>query len=104
MAATGKAAAALRAGVPQVILPMLLDQFHHAHHLARAGLGPKAPSMAKVTAPRLAKAIDEALALPSAPRREMAARLEASDAGAFLVELLEARVTASAHGNPGTHG
>lgn len=38
---SGTTASALRAGVPQVVLPMMLDQFHHAHHLRRAGLARK---------------------------------------------------------------
>ncbi|UJR85765.1 glycosyltransferase [Sandaracinus amylolyticus] len=86
---SGTTAAALRAGVPQVVLPMMLDQFHHAHHLARAGLAPKAPSMAKVTAKTLTRAIEEALALPEAPRRAMSERLRASDAGSVIVDRLE---------------
>jgi UDP:flavonoid glycosyltransferase YjiC (YdhE family) len=89
---SGTTAAVLRAGVPQVILPMLLDQFHHAHHLVRAGLGPRAPEVGKVTAPTLARAIDEALAWPEAPRRAMAARLEASDAGNVITDHLESLV------------
>jgi UDP:flavonoid glycosyltransferase YjiC (YdhE family) len=85
----GTTASALRAGVPQVILPMMLDQFHHAHYAAAAGLAPKAPSMAKITAKRLARAIDAALCLPPAPRRAMAERLEHSDAGGVITTLLE---------------
>ncbi len=95
---SGTTAAALRAGVPQVILPMLLDQFHHAHHLARAGLGPRAPSMAKVTAKTLRRALEEAIALPAEPRNAMAARLEASDAGSAIVTLLETRCGGTARG------
>ncbi|AKF10838.1 glycosyltransferase [Sandaracinus amylolyticus] len=93
---SGTTAAALRAGVPQVVLPMMLDQFHHAHHLARAGLAPKAPSMAKVTAKTLVRAIEEALALPDAPRRAMSERLRASDAGNVIVDRLEQMTRARA--------
>ncbi|MBX7190599.1 MAG: glycosyltransferase [Sandaracinaceae bacterium] len=89
---SGTTAAALRAGVPQVILPMLLDQFHHAHHLVRAGLGPRAPSLAKVSTRALERAIDEALVWPEAPRRAMAARLEKSDAGGVITDHLAALV------------
>lgn len=87
---SGTTAAALRAGVPQVILPMMLDQFHHAHHAARMQLAPKAPSLAKVTAKSMAEAVTEALALPEAPRRTMAERLGTRDAGTAIVERLEA--------------
>lgn len=94
---SGTTAAALRAGVPQVILPMMLDQFHHAHVLAKAGLAPRAPRLAKVTAPALARAIEEALALPAEPRRAIAARLGESDAGGVIVGLIE-RLTAAQRG------
>ena len=93
---SGTTAAALRAGAPQVVLPMMLDQFHHAHHLARAGLAPAAPSMAKVTAKPLARAIEQALALPAEPRRAMAERLQRSDAGAAITARLERMVGARA--------
>ncbi len=84
---SGTTAAALRAGVPQVILPMMLDQFHHAHHAARMQL---AASLAKVSAKTLRRAVAEALSLPEAPRRAMAERLRASDAGDRIVDRLEA--------------
>lgn len=86
----GTMAAALRAGVPQVVLPMLLDQFLHAHLLAELGLAPKTTTMAKVTAPSLARAIEQALALPDEPRRAVGQRLQASDAGSRIVSMLEA--------------
>lgn len=92
---SGTTAAALRAGVPQVILPLMLDQFHHARILAHARLAPVAPSMAKVTATTLARAIDQSLALPAEPRAAIATRLEASDAGAAITTRLERMVAAS---------
>jgi UDP:flavonoid glycosyltransferase YjiC (YdhE family) len=85
----GTMASALRAGVPQVVLPMLLDQFLHAHVLAELGLAPKTTTMAKVTASSLRNAIDEALAWPAAPRQSVAQRLQASSAGAVIVSMLE---------------
>lgn len=94
---SGTAASALRAGVPQVVLPMMLDQFHHAHHLRRAGLAPKAPKLAKVDAKALSLAIERALALPAEPRRTMAERVRDQDAGAAIVETLEGMRAASAH-------
>jgi len=37
----GTTAAALRAGVPQLIVPHILDQFFHGRRIAELGLGPK---------------------------------------------------------------
>ncbi|MDB5874773.1 MAG: putative glycosyltransferase [Ramlibacter sp.] len=87
---SGTTAQALRAGVPQVILPLLLDQYHHAHRLFLAGLAPKAVPMERVTAKGLGDAIDAALALPSGPRKAVAERLRASDGRGQIVQRLEA--------------
>lgn len=86
---SGTTANALRAGVPQVILPLILDQFYHAHRLYVAGLAPKPTAMENITAAKLAKAIDEALALPSRVREATAERLKASDGAGQIVTRLE---------------
>ncbi len=86
---SGTTAAALRAGVPQVILPMMLDQFLHAQRVAALGLGPSAPTMAKVTADTLCRAIDAALALPKEPLRATAERVHGTDAARAFVDRLE---------------
>jgi vancomycin aglycone glucosyltransferase len=91
---SGTTAAALRAGTPQVILPVMLDQFHHAYYLARAGLAPQAPRLASVTTRTLTSALQQALALPEAPREAAALRLRQSDAGALFVAHLERAVAA----------
>lgn len=88
----GTTATALRAGVPQVILPVMLDQFHHAHHLVRAHLAPEAPRLAGLTTASLTRALEQARLLPEAPRRAAAERLQRSDAGARFVEHLEQAV------------
>ncbi|MCA9610305.1 MAG: hypothetical protein KC619_32140 [Myxococcales bacterium] len=85
----GTLALALRAGVPQVVLPMMLDQHHHAHGLVRAGLAPSAPPMKKVTSARLARVITEALALPPEPRDAAARRCRSGDAAAAILGRLD---------------
>ena len=87
---SGTTANALRAGVPQVVLPLILDQFHHAHRLQLAGLAPKAASMEKVTAQQLSAAIEAAIAMPPEPRQAVAARLRASDGAGAVADALEA--------------
>lgn len=92
---SGTTAAALRAGIPQVLLPLMLDQFHHAHVLARAGLVPHAPRMTKVTAETLRRAIDQALALAAEPRRAIAEKLQRRDSRGEFIQRLEHLVRAA---------
>ena len=91
---SGTAAQALRAGVPQVLLPLILDQFHHAHRLHLAGIAPRPVPMEKITAIELAEAIQAALELPAAPRQAAAARLRASDGRGDIVRRLESMLAA----------
>jgi UDP:flavonoid glycosyltransferase YjiC (YdhE family) len=90
---SGTTGQALRAGVPQVVLPLILDQFHHAHLLYVAGLAPRPIRMEKITAPQLTAAIQAALALPAGPRQAVASRLRASDGCGDLVRHIEALAT-----------
>jgi UDP:flavonoid glycosyltransferase YjiC (YdhE family) len=87
---SGTTAQALRAGVPQVLLPLILDQFHHAHRLHLAGIAPRPVPMEKITAAGLAAAIHAALALPAGPRQAAAARLRSSDGRGEIVRRIEA--------------
>jgi UDP:flavonoid glycosyltransferase YjiC (YdhE family) len=91
---SGTTAQALRAGVPQVLLPLILDQFHHAHRLHIAGIAPRAVPMEKITTAELADAIQVAVRLPAAPRQTAAARLRASDGRGEIVRRVEAQVAA----------
>lgn len=92
---SGTTATALRAGVPQVILPLILDQFYHAHRLHLAGIAPQPVPMEKITASELATAIKAAIALPDVPRKAAATRLGASDGRAQIADHLEAMVDAA---------
>jgi len=92
---SGTMAQALRAGVPQVILPLMLDQHHHAHRLFQANLIPRSVPAERITAQGLAEAINAALALPPQPREAVAQRLRASDARAAIVDRVEAMVSTS---------
>ena len=90
----GTMAAALRAGVPQVVLPVMLDQFHHAHHLVRARLAVPATRLSRVSAPGLAEAVKRARELPDEPRKAFAARLQQERAGDLFIEHLQQLVAA----------
>jgi UDP:flavonoid glycosyltransferase YjiC (YdhE family) len=91
---SGTTAQALRAGVPQVLLPLILDQFHHAHRLHLAGIAPRPVPMESITSVELAGAIRTALELPAGPRQAAAARLRASDGRGEIVRRVEAMVVA----------
>jgi vancomycin aglycone glucosyltransferase len=57
----GTTTAVARAGVPQVILPHLLDQYYWAHRVESLGLGPRAMPVQLVTADILSARLDTAL-------------------------------------------
>jgi UDP:flavonoid glycosyltransferase YjiC (YdhE family) len=57
----GTTAAGLRAGVPSILIPFFGDQPYWGHHIYRLGVGPKPIRRNKLDAPRLAKAIREAV-------------------------------------------
>jgi UDP:flavonoid glycosyltransferase YjiC (YdhE family) len=90
---SGTVAQVLRAGVPQVILPLFLDQHHHAHRLFQANLVPRPVPVGRITAQGLADAINAALALPQQPRDVVAQRLRTSDARGAIVDRVEAMCT-----------
>ncbi|HYM21908.1 MAG TPA: glycosyltransferase [Vicinamibacterales bacterium] len=57
----GTTTAAARAGVPQVVLPHILDQFYWAHRVEKMGLGPRGLPVDLVTADVLAARLDAAV-------------------------------------------
>ena len=69
----GTTTAAASAGVPQVILPHLLDQFYWAHRIERLGLGPRGLPVDLITADILTDRID--IALHDAGMRKRAAAM-----------------------------
>ncbi|MBI3492822.1 MAG: glycosyltransferase family 1 protein [Acidobacteria bacterium] len=60
----GTTTAVARAGVPQVILPHILDQYYWAHRIEALGLGPRPLPVDLVTADILADRLDAALGDP----------------------------------------
>jgi UDP:flavonoid glycosyltransferase YjiC (YdhE family) len=65
----GTTTAAAAAGVPQVILPHLLDQFYWAHRIERLGIGPRALPVDLMTADILTDRLDTALHDPVMGKR-----------------------------------
>lgn len=60
----GTTATAALSGVPQVIVPHILDQYFHGHRICLAGLGPKPVWRSKLTRHNLASALAECLSKP----------------------------------------
>ncbi len=89
---SGTTASALRAGVPQVVVPHLMDQYYYAHRLERLGIAPAGIPVRKLDASRLSRAIDAAIALPGAARAQAAARLHDGDGVRLAAAAIENRI------------
>ena len=78
----GTVAAALRAGVPSVVVPVLPDQAFWAHRVSTLGAAPPPIPQGKITAPKLSDAIQRAATVPEIRRRcETLARLISDEDG-----------------------
>ncbi len=82
----GTIATAARAGVPQVVLPHMADQFQWRSQVVKLGLGPGAPMLRTVSASAMSRAINAALTNPiyRARAEEVAAALHAAGDGVDL--------------------
>jgi len=87
----GTTTAAARAGVPQIVLPHILDQFYWAHRVAALGLGPRGLPVslvnADVLADRLHTAIDDPRCAARAAR--FAERIDGRNGAADAVDRLD---------------
>ncbi|WP_296948330.1 nucleotide disphospho-sugar-binding domain-containing protein [uncultured Massilia sp.] len=86
----GTTAEALRAGTPQLVVPLAHDQFDNAMRVAALGAGAGLPA-ARVDAARLARALARLLDDPAVAQRcrAVAARFDGRDAAAALAARLE---------------
>ncbi len=90
----GTTTAAARGGVPQLILPHILDQYYWAHRVERLAIGPKALPIERVTAKQLTSSLGHLLesseyqANARALGVRVAARNGVADAVAILEELV----------------
>jgi vancomycin aglycone glucosyltransferase len=75
----GTTTTAARAGVPQVIVPHVFDQFYWGRRVRELGIGLALPSRRRLRAEPLAEALDELLAqeVVTERARELGARLRA---------------------------
>jgi UDP:flavonoid glycosyltransferase YjiC (YdhE family) len=88
----GTTTAAARAGVPQVLLPHILDQYYWAHRVEVLGLGPPALSVELITADVLSDRISRAVSDPRIRERvnRLAPAVAARNGVTTAVEHLEA--------------
>jgi vancomycin aglycone glucosyltransferase len=88
----GTVATAARAGVPQIVLPYMSDQFMWRSQVVRLGLGPKAGMVRRVTAPSLSRSVVECLGNPRYQKRaeEIATAVRATDGVLLTVRAVEA--------------
>ncbi len=83
----GTTATAARAGVPQVVVPHVTDQFYWGHHVHRLGLAPKPMERTRLTAQKLADSIRWCLDHPQ-PARDFAHTIK-GDGVAIAARVLE---------------
>jgi UDP:flavonoid glycosyltransferase YjiC (YdhE family) len=86
----GTTAAALRAGVPAIVVPFHGDQPFWAQRVHRAGAGPRPIPRTKLTVERLAGALREATQRPELGEtaRALGERIRAEDGVGRAVELI----------------
>jgi vancomycin aglycone glucosyltransferase len=87
----GTVAAAARAGVPQVVVPLMNDQPHWRSQVVALGLGPGGPGFKRMTERNLGQAVAACLSEPAYARRarEVAAAIACTDGVALTVALIE---------------
>ncbi len=61
----GTTATAAVSGVPQIIVPHILDQYYHGHKIYTSGLGPKPVWRKKLTVRTLTAALKECISNPA---------------------------------------
>jgi len=86
----GTTAAGLRAGVPTVIVPFLLDQPFWGKRVYDLGVGPKPIPRRKLTIERLADAMTEAVTSPGIRQRatELGRKIRAEDGIVNAIEVI----------------
>ncbi|MFH1139200.1 MAG: glycosyltransferase [Pseudomonadota bacterium] len=87
----GTTAAAARAGMPQVVVPHIFDQFYWGRRTFQLGLGPKPIPQSRLTPENLSEAIREALnnGSFSAKAGELAERLKGSDGVGKTIQFIK---------------
>ena len=87
----GTTATAARAGVPQIIVPHILDQYYWANRIHQTGLGPEPVWRSRLTRKRLAKAVEECLSNTAMRHRakEISEQIQDKDSLGTAVKAIE---------------
>jgi UDP:flavonoid glycosyltransferase YjiC (YdhE family) len=87
----GTTAAGLRAGVPSLITPFLLDQYAWADRVVKSGVGLRLADSKRLTAEKLAQAIHTAITDSALRTRaaDLGTRIRAENGVARAVEIIE---------------
>jgi UDP:flavonoid glycosyltransferase YjiC (YdhE family) len=87
----GTTAAGLRAGVPSIVIPFLIDQPFWGKRVHDLGVGPAPIPRSKLTVDRLAQAIHEAVTNKAMRQRaaDLGAKIQAEDGIANAVKIIE---------------
>jgi vancomycin aglycone glucosyltransferase len=95
----GTTHAAARAGVPQIVVPHIMDQFTWARRVAQLGVSPKPLPRWQLSAARLAARLDRCFADGDMSRRatELATRIGQRDGVANLARFIEQQLDVSRH-------
>jgi UDP:flavonoid glycosyltransferase YjiC (YdhE family) len=88
---SGTTATAARAGVPQIIVPHILDQYYWGESVFRGGLGPQPIRRSRLTAARLSNAINQCVSGPGYDDRasRIAEEIEKQDSLGLAVDYIE---------------
>ena len=92
----GTTATAAKAGVPQIIVPHILDQYYWANRIHQTGLGPEPVWRARLTRKKLANAVEECLSNAAMRRRakEISTLIKSHDSLGTAVKTLESVIAA----------
>jgi len=87
----GTTAAGLRAGVPSIVIPFLVDQPFWGQRVHDLGVGPAPIPRSKLTVDRFAQAIEEAVTNTAMRQRaaELGSKIQAEDGIANAVEIIQ---------------
>jgi vancomycin aglycone glucosyltransferase len=86
----GTTTAAARAGVPQVVIPHVMDQHYWAHRVYELGLGPEPPSYRRLSSRTLTSALRETIGSSAITEkaRSLSAKLDGRDGAVELARVL----------------
>jgi vancomycin aglycone glucosyltransferase len=86
----GTTTAAARAGVPQVVIPHVMDQHYWAHRVCDLGIGPRPPSCRRLSPRTLTLALREALGSSAMAEkaRSLSGRFDGRDGAVELARVL----------------